>query len=348
MHILYIGNDNGTSRHRHLAMTRAGHQVSVVDPHQALPRNRLISAWSFKSGNLGLSELIRRYVNSKASDHSYDLVWVDHGDLCSRALIQDLKRFSVPIVNYNQDNPYVDRDGRRWRLFINALPEYDLIATPRASSALAAADRGARSVLRVMFAADEKVHSPQVVSPDDREKYGSQVAFVGTWMPERGPFMKALVERNVPLTIFGPRWEKAPEYRFLSSHVRAGHLESPEYVKVVQSTAIALGMLSKGNEDLHTTRSIEIPAIGSVLCAERTPEHLEMYAENEEAVFWETAEECADLCLSLLADPLRLQRIAKAGYDRAQSNGYFNERLVAQIVEAAQNQLDERNLSLGS
>ena len=103
-------------------------------------------------------------------------------------------------------------------------------------------------------------------------------------MPERGPFLLRLVERGVPLRIYGARWNLAPEYERLRACVASGNLVGDDYVKAIRGAEIAIGLLSKGNEDLHTTRSLEIPAIGTLFCAERTSEHLAMYEDGEEAV----------------------------------------------------------------
>ncbi|WP_407117229.1 glycosyltransferase [Bradyrhizobium sp. LMG 9283] len=183
-----------------------------------------------------------------------------------------------------------------------------------------------------MFAADEIAHVPRTLPAAERAHFASQVSFVGTWMPERGSFLRDLIDRGVPLTIFGPRWHKAPEFSALKGHVRLGTLSSEDYVKAVQCTSIAIGLLSKGNEDLHTTRSVEIPSIGTLLCAERTSEHLAMYREDEEAIFWENAEECANKCLDLLKDPIRIAKISRAGQARALLNRYFNENLVSSVL----------------
>ncbi len=154
-------------------------------------------------------------------------------------------------------------------------------------------------------------------------------------MPERGPFLLRLVERGVPLRIYGDRWHLAPEYGKLRSHVVLGNLGGDDYVKAIRGAAIAIGLLSKANKDLHTTRSFEIPATGTLFCAERTSDHLEMYEDGKEAVFFDCADECADLCLALLAQPDRISEIATAGLNRIRRNGDFNENLLTKIIEAA-------------
>ncbi len=339
MKILYIGPETGTAVQRINAFRRLGHEVRSLDPWEpvdSLPivPERLTDAWVVRTGALGLGGLVENWMFRQIGDETYDVVFVDHGELINASCVKRFKTVARAVVNYNQDNPYVSRDMRKWRMFIKALPFYDLVATVRRSSAEPARRMGARRVMVVRQAADEATHRPIEMSQEDLARYSSQIAFVGTWMPERGPFMRRLVERGLPLRIYGPRWRKAREYDRLRPYVTLGGLDGANYVKAIRGAKIALGLMSKGNEDLYTTRSLEIPAIGTLLCAERTSEHLEMYEDGEEAVFFDDADDCADRCLALLQDPERIKAIAAAGRRRVIQNGDFNEMLMSKIVDA--------------
>jgi spore maturation protein CgeB len=94
-------------------------------------------------------------------------------------------------------------------------------------------------------------------------------------------------------------------------------------------------LLSKGNRDLHTQRSLEIPSLGGLLCAERTAEHLALYDEGKEAVFWQDAEECAEVCNRLLENETLRLEIAQRGLERAWRNNHFNEPVIASVIERA-------------
>ena len=159
---------------------------------------------------------MQSFVTASVRDKRFDLALVDNGELIGPALVEQLRGRAGTVVNFNQDNLYVA--GRRFRLFRKALPFYDLIVTPRDSSAQAARAAGARNVLRVNFAADEVVHRPRELSARDRAVFSSDVAFAGTWMPERGPFLRKLVECGVPLRIFGPRWNRSREFAVLKPY----------------------------------------------------------------------------------------------------------------------------------
>ena len=60
-----------------------------------------------------------------------------------------------------------------------------------------------------------------------------------------------------------------------------------------------------------------------------------MYREGEEALFWDSAEECAKVCLDVLRDEDRRKRIAVAGRARSIANGNHNENAMNAIVARA-------------
>jgi spore maturation protein CgeB len=179
---------------------------------------------------------------------------------------------------------------------------------------------------------DEVEHHPRLVTQKDLEVWSSDVVFVGSWMPERSPFLRKLQEQGVPLTIIGDHWQKAHGYPTLRDVWRRSAVYGADYSKAIQCSKIALGLLSKGNRDLHTTRSFEIPALGGLLCAERTSEHLQVFNDGTEAVFWRDAEECARHCVALLNDQSRRRAIAQAGSVAVRRNALGNEAIARDII----------------
>ena len=194
---------------------------------------------------------------------------------------------------------------------------------------------GARRVLRVFMSSDEVTHAPRILDAADRAKWASEVLFLGTWFPERGPFLLRLIQLGVPLSIRGSNWSKAREWPDLKAYWRGGPVIGDDYGKAIQCARVNIGLLSKGNRDLHTTRSLEIPALGGLLCAERTSEHLDMYREGVEALFWADAEECAAECRRVLANEEERVKIAMAGQIRNIANLIRNENVMSEILATA-------------
>jgi hypothetical protein len=294
------------------------------------------------TGSLGLAPVVHRLLLKAIGSTAYDLIWVDHGALLERKLVADLKRIAPKILVYNIDDPFGKRDGPEWRLFQGSLPEYDLTVVVREPNVREALNCGARRVMRVFMAADEVAHAPRSLSEEDRDAWASKVLFVGTGFPERGPFISDLIRRGVPLSVYGDRWDKLKQWPIIKPSWRGAGLETPDtYAAAMQSAEICLGLLSAGNRDLQTTRSCEIPSLGALLCAERTREHLALYKEGEEAVFWDNADECSRCCEVLLNEPELRKSIAALGRLRYLKNGWSNMKVAANILQIAMSESEE-------
>lgn len=331
--ILYLGVDSGTSRHKANALRRLGHNVCLVDPESVFPNKAVVGRWMHHAGGLFIAGRAGRLVLNAIGSREFDLAFVNGGMLVDSPLLKELKRRCGAVINYNHDDPFGTRDGRKWRIYLDALSFYDLVIVVRECNVGEARAAGAREVLRMYRSADEVAHSPRPLTKEDEDRWGSTVAFIGTWMPERGPFLARLIELGVPLAIFGDRWQKADEWSLLQPHWRGpGLFADDDYAKAAQCAGVCLGLLSKGNRDLSTQRSFEIPHLGGVLCAERTSEHLDLYREDVEAVFWESPEECAEKCRQILSNPGWRNRIAKNGRARCIENQTMNESTMANAL----------------
>ncbi len=337
LRVLYLGDDRPTytALHRAQALRRLGHDVTIVNPQRFAASGRLSAKFDYRTGYRFTRGAVARGVLAAVGGARFDLAWVGGGAVVGPKLVRALRERVEVIVNYNNDDPLGGWYGHRWATWRRALPEYDLAVVLREVNVAESRAAGAREVHRVWMSYDETIHRPHPMSSQERERYASEVVFIGTWMPERGPFLAELLRRGVPLSIYGGRWQRAPEWSELASSFRAEWVGDEEYAKVVQSATLSLGLLSVGNRDLHTRRSVEVPAIGGLLCAQRTVEHEALFKDGEEAVLWNDAEECAAHCLRLLAEPDRARGISEAGRRRILELRLGNEDLGDEVLRAA-------------
>lgn len=336
MRILFIGGGGINARLRVASLRRMGHRVETLlyDDLTGIPDRKLMKAMRLPIAALLDAWTSLRLKRSPALAERYDVAFLNQprclGPRCYRVLRSRCRH----IVSYVNDDPFGHAHLPYWKLFLRTLPSNDLVAVSRDVNVAEARALGARRVLRVPFPADEELHVPVELSPDEARRWSSEVLFVGTWFPERGPFLRELLERGVPLSIHGGGWNAAPEWPALRGCFRGDALRGEDYVKAIRGAKIALGLLSKDNRDECTRRSMEIPAIGTLLCAERSPEHLRLYEEGREAVFFHDADECAELCRALLADDARRRAIAAAGHERFQRNRATNRDMLTGILAA--------------
>lgn len=335
LRILYLGTKSGTCLDRARAYERLGHQVLHIDPRALLPQTAWVDRVTWRLGGQYWAPLLRSALVKTLAGRRFDMCHVDCGEWITPATVTILKAHAKKVINYCIDDPTGPRDGARFHAYREALPYYDLVVVMRPQNVDEAKALGARQVMRVYMSADEVSHAPRNMTEEQRRHWETKVLFLGTWMPERGPFLLQLIEQGVPLSIRGAHWQKAPEWKKLQPHWVGGPVSGDEYAYAIQSAQVNLGLLSKGNRDAHTTRSMEVPSLGGVLCAERTHEHLGLYADGREAYFWSTVNECAQACFSLLNSVELRQQVAANGHQRFRTSGYSNEHVLGAILERA-------------
>jgi spore maturation protein CgeB len=334
--ILYLGDSSpgSTSQHRAAALTRLGHRVEHCGLDDFFPAlGRIVGKLDHLTGHRFRQGAILRRLGPVLENRKWDLVWVDSGWWCGPRVASHLSLFAEQVVLLNLDDPTGPREPHVWKLLIQAIPEFTLSIVVRDETAADFRYHGAKHLLRVWRGYDEVSHAPERAYQVDPGAFQSEVAFIGTRMENRHELMIQLIERGVPLSIWGGGWCHRSGWSKLKSVWRGPGLAGAEYVAAISRAKVCLGLLSRLNRDQHTTRSAEIPYAGGLLCAQRTAEHLTMYEEDREAIFWDDADECAEKCLALLADARRREAIRAAGAAKVRRLKIGNEAMLTAVLD---------------
>jgi len=315
MRILYIATIRRNTKFEYLALKKICKNIDIIDcaPFFLLPSisRRIFSHISPKIFQPFLNNFVLSKVNKK-----YDLIFVNSTSAAyiGKRLILNLKEKTKKIAVLFNDNPFVKRDKKRWHLYLDAALYYDLTATYYKSRITMAKNYGVKNTLLLTPPYKKDIHCKQKISNTEKKKLLSEVILIGTWFPERGIFFKKLIDLGLNIKIYGNRWNKDPNYQSMKSKIRLGHVDHPLYSKLIQCSKISICLPSEGNVDGITRRSIEVPAIGTLLCAKRTIEHKKLFKENKEAIFFNDVNECFIKCNNLLKDDKRRKRIAYNGH----------------------------------
>jgi spore maturation protein CgeB len=272
----------------------------------------------------------------RASASRPDVIWVDKGNMIHAASLRRIRRAvpRVKLLHFNPDDPFGHFGIGGWRPFLGAIAEYDMHFVPRRQNVSEYQRVGARKVAQVVpawgFAPEH--HRPVPIDAQSHDRYGADVGFIGSFEEERARDLLALAEAGLSVRIVGP-WPK----RFLAANM----LHTPQaalnddYARALCSFKVALGFLRKNNRDQHTSRSIEIPACGAFMLAERSEEHLALFAEGREAEYFSTPDELISKASYYLAHPEERERIAAAGLRRCVSSGYSNRDHMVRMLQMA-------------
>ena len=262
-----------------------------------------------------------RHVLAALAQAPADIVWVEKGTALKPADLRAIRRQypQTRLVNFSEDDMFLAHN--RTPRYVRGLPHYHMVFTTKTLNAnpdeLPAL--GARNVRFVYQAFDPYQHHPIELSVDEAQSLDADVSFVGTYEAARAASMLHLARNGVVVRVWGDGWTgRAPAHPNLRIEGRAmvnlpGTLN---YTKAVAASRINLCFLRKLNRDQHTSRTFEIPAIGGFMLAERTPQHQALYAEDQEAVFFDDDEELLRKVRLYLADAEARRAIAAAGHRR--------------------------------
>jgi len=334
--ILHLGTGalGSTTMHRRAALLRLGHEVVAIDPLTLLPpRGKLWNRVHWLTGYRLLQTQLCVALASALGrlDFSPSLVWVDSGELLGPTILGLLRNiYGCPILLYCTDDPTGLRDWNKFTSLRAAASHYDLIVCCRDVNQSEWLALGAANVLRVWMGFDDFIHHlPQLINPPKHE-----VTFIGVNIPheKRDSFLVQLLSAQVPITIHGPRWSRSPLWKTLKASCSQSFFCDTDYTALLARSAMNLGLLSHGNRDLHTTRSLEVTAASSVLLAERTSEHQLIYEDGIEALFWDTSQDCALVAQQMLGNSVALAGIRHFGHRRATELGVGNNDTCRHII----------------
>jgi spore maturation protein CgeB len=336
MKILYLGDNSvfSTSNYRALALKRLGNSVLQYNPQ--IFKNKFLTFFNYRTGYFFYQIIAYFWLKKILKNIKYfnfDLIWVDSGDFFGIQCLCLLRSKRVPIFLYNHDDITGPRDSFRFFSARRALNLYDLTVAVRKETFDELNSLYSLKVIRIWRSYDEVAHK----SSFDIRKFiisDIDIIFVGTWIrgENRDEILAGLINFGFNVKIWGDRWAKSKYWHVLKKSFMGGAIANAQYANLVRKSKICLGFLSKQNRDLHTTRTMEIPYAGGLLCAERTSEHLALFEEGKEAVFWSTLDECIKKCSFLLANPKIRERIRIAGHRRILLNKVGNEEICSKIL----------------
>lgn len=333
LRLLVVGQQEagGTGRSRLEALRSLAAEtegVNLSDWIQGLSSWAQVQANHFYSGERLRG--INRVVLDRAEAFRPDAVWVEKGlHLLPETLVALRSGGCRRLIHFSPDNQRVF--GNQSRHYLRGVSLYDAHVTTKTDDVYWLRRLGARRVERMGKGFDPDLHRPQELDAADRERFGCQVGFVGHWEPWREELLLDLFRRGYTVKVWGGGWSRARRRKH-PLFAGACQLAGPEYAKAICGAQISLCLLSRWFGDRVTARSVEIPACGGFLLAERTAEHAELFREGAEAEFYGNKSEMLEKIERYLRDENARRPIVRAGRERC-LRGYSNaERLQAVLA----------------
>ncbi|MCG2659081.1 MAG: glycosyltransferase [Kiritimatiellae bacterium] len=288
---------------------------------------------------------LNRDLIAKANEYHPDLLFIYRGTHITRDTLRAIKH-SKPktvLVGYNNDDPFSKAySWWKWRHFLKAVPEYDLVLAYRQHNLREFEHAGAKQVrlLRSWFV-PERNH-PVSLSAGDRARFECDVVFVGHYEPDgRLELLESIVKQGFRLRLFGPgrgyRWQGW--YPWIEKSTILKHLapikliQGEDYNKALCGAKVALCFLSKLNRDTYTRRCFEIPATGTFMLSEYSNDLVTLYREGVEADYFRNPDELICKLRQYLNDDQLRKKVAQAGYQRVLTDGHDVVSRMKQVLK---------------
>jgi len=267
-------------------------------------------------------------VQKEIGNDPYDLVWIDKGVCLWPETILRIRRLARKLIYYTPDASFLQNRSR----FFNATASlYDLIITTKSLELEQYEQLVPRErIMLVTQSYDSKLHYPRCRFEEKRK----EAVLIGLCEPDREDCVKHLLAAGITVRVGGQGWES-----FLRRHQgnELLHFESAKifgdrYAEALSGASVGLGLVTRRFPELHTTRTIEIPACGTLLATERNSETGRFF-DDDSAVFYEDYAHLALLLKSLMHDDPRLRSVTEAGYRRVREGAFSNAQLVRSVLE---------------
>lgn len=333
LRVLYVGDLTwwGTCLQRMRALEALGCRVMGVDLYESVDSAKQLTIPARVMRKVGLPldfAGVNRKIIELAQQQAFDILWLDKALLIKPGTIKAVKALqpTCKIIGYTPDDMSGNRNNQS-HYFLQHLPLYDVFFTTKTYGVAELKSMGCPKVIFVGKGFDPNIHRPVKVSDEDKMRYGGSVGFIGAWEQERSASILALAQAGFEVRVWGKGWHTG---RISHANIRLEDrcLMGEAYSKGICAFDINLGFLRKVNRDLQTQRSVEIPACGAFMLAERTEEHLVLFEEGKEAEYFDSDEELIEKVRYYLAHSEERKQIAAAGLERCLTSDYsIHERM---------------------
>jgi spore maturation protein CgeB len=305
------------------ALTELGHQVTPFRMSAYFSRNvfgriqnRFVYGPAVNKLNADLLEQVRMEMPEVVL--CYRALPVKHETV--ERLVEEGRASNRIVVSYNNDNAYGELSSKAyWRLYRRSVPYFDLHLAYRDADL---AHLGSSSSAYVLHPHNMPwLH--RVLPDSELSGWKSDICFLGHYEPDRRQHELNALMRAVPATysLHGSLWGK--NSRHMAWHgMDTRELQGEDYVRALNGAKIALVFFSTWNADTFTRRVFEIPACGTMMLSQRTDTMLGLYAEDKEAIYYESVDELIDKARFYLKNDTSRRKIAEAGFKRCQTSGY--------------------------
>lgn len=250
-----------------------------------------------------------------------------------KTLLALRKKNNPVLISYFNDDPFGKNSTEfKWRHFIKSIKLFDINYIVRIKNLPEYEKCGSRKTeyLGHFFVRD--VHYK-----NSSDKKINDVIFAGHYENDfRVESLEKLLKNGTELSLYGGGWNSflgsTKENLLLKNFNPVTPVIGEVYREKIAESKIALCFLSKLNCDDSTSRSYEIPAIGTFMLSEYSEMLSGIYREGEDAEFFRSSDELLDKVKFYLKNDELREKIALRGHEKVMKGGFSSDEKAGKII----------------
>ncbi|MFH1904707.1 MAG: glycosyltransferase [bacterium] len=234
MKILFVSYHNPNfvtiTEYAEKAIKDLGHTLISFDDRKFVFPGRLRNRLGFLQ-RFDLNNLNKRLVKT-VCESMPDLLLVTGGHRIFTDTVEKIKNKGIKTALWTIDPPH------NFQSIIKSAPYYDHIFCGGSEAMELLNKAGIKKTHWLPFACDSQLHKPVKLTHEEKQKYGSDIAFIGSYYPNRGEILSRLTDFN--LAIWGPGWDRLSSNHPLRKHINCGQIKPDDWLKIYCASKIAV------------------------------------------------------------------------------------------------------------
>lgn len=332
MKIMLVGyhNPNFTNStvYRDKAVGYLGHELlsfedrAFVLPGRIRDRFPVLQAWD-------LERLNRKLIRS-AREEKPDICLVVGGQRTLPQTIEAVKQMGIKTALWTTDAP-VD-----FKNVLAAAPFYDHLFCAGTEALDIFQRNGLRHAVWLPFGCDPNYHKPVDLTDEDRKEYGKDIAFVGSYYPNREVLLEQLAEFDIH--VWGPYWSRMRSDSPLKDKVTSAKLNFDQWVKIYNASKIVIVVHYQDPKvPCHqaSPKLFEAMACGACVFSDNQRDVKALFDGGRHVVYFNDVHDLKSKIKFYLAHDEERRAIARQGYERVINADTYQHR-IGKIVASCQ------------
>ena len=234
MKILFSGHHNPhfptITEYIESAIHDLGHGLYIFEDSKHIIPGRIRRSSSLLQ-KADLNYINKQLISLVAAVHP-DITIISGGERITLETVQKLKNYCANVVLWTIDAPI------NFARLIQAAPSYHYIFCQGTEAIEIFERENIKGAKWLPMACDLIQHHPVQCSSQDKERYGSDIVFVGSYYHNRAALFEKLVDLDI--AIWGPGWEYLAPSSPLQRKIRGRHMNPSEWLKIYSASKIVL------------------------------------------------------------------------------------------------------------